>query len=500
MKLHPNEIRILRVLERKKSAEEIAEKTGLGIDAVMRGLSWLSTKNLVKVDERTEEIISLGKEGKIYAKNGLPERRILDQIKEIKDRVDVDAIKKRVGDRDANIGIGWLIKKRMIQIENGIVIVKNSGKTPDEKLLELLKKKEEISVNSIPGKLLPVLKLLKNRGDIIRSSRRREIWAIPTEKGLETSRKVKQREIEEEISQLSPEFILSGKWRDRKLREYDIEIYVRPEFPARRHPLQQAIDNIKEIFVGMGFKEIKGPLVESAFWNFDALFQPQDHPARDMHDTFYLKSPKRVKIEEFEKFSGKIKRTHEDGWTTGSTGWNYEWDENIAKKALMRTHTTAVTCRYLSKLKRDDLPAKVFCIGKAFRNESVDYKHLPEFYQVEGIVVDEDVNFKNLLGILDEFYRKMGFRVRFRPAYFPYTEMSVEPEVYLKDRGEWIELGGAGIFRPEVVKPLLGFDCPVLAWGLGLDRVVALRMGLDDIRELYLSDLNWLRKTGGING
>jgi len=271
---------------------------------------------------------------------------------------------------------------------------------------------------------------------------------------------------------------------------------VKPQAAARRHPLAREIERIREIFLSMGFKEVGGDYVESAFWNFDALFQPQDHPARDMHDTFYLTNPKKVEIPHFQKFKAKVKATHEAGGNTGSTGWGGEWSEQVARKTLLRTHTTAVTCRHLSTLSREDLPAKVFSVGRVFRNEALDYKHLPEFYQVEGIVAAEDVTFRNLLGILKTFYDAMGLKVRFRPGYFPYTEMSVEPEVYFEEKGDWIEMGGAGIFRPEVVEPLLGFECPVLAWGLGVDRVVAMKLGLDDIRIPYTNDLDWLRSAG----
>jgi len=272
-------------------------------------------------------------------------------------------------------------------------------------------------------------------------------------------------------------------------------VYVKPSYPAKKHPLQAELQRIRDIFQLMGFSEIKGGFVESAFWNFDALFTPQDHPARDMQDTFYLKTPKDIKILDYDKFSKKISETHENGWTTGSMGWGYKWDSSLPRKTLLRTHTTVVTGRYLTTLSEKDLPVKVFSIGKVFRNEALDYKHLSELYMVEGIVVDKNATFAHLLGILKEFYDQMGFKVRFRPAYFPYTEMSVEPEVYLERKGEWIELGGAGMFRPEVVQPLLGFDCPVLAWGLGVDRIVTLKLGLGDIRDLYISDLDWLRKT-----
>ncbi|RLI94477.1 MAG: phenylalanine--tRNA ligase subunit alpha [Candidatus Altiarchaeales archaeon] len=492
MELHPNEIEILRVLEGKLHAKEIARKTNLEIGAVMRALSWLSTKNLVEIEEKIEEEISLGDEGKVYAETGLPERRILNMIG---DRGSISEIKKKFGDEELNIGIGWLIKKKIARIRNGNIYVINPEKTEDERILEILRERGKISIDKIPRELIPGLKLLKGRGDVLKIIRKREIIASLTEKGSRIKEEICKKKITERISQLTPELILSRKWKNRGFREYDVKIFVKPEFPARKHPLQQFIDRIREIFIGMGFREIKGTLIESAFWNFDALFVPQDHPARDMHDTFYLKEPREIEIEGFERLKNLIKEVHENGWTTGSIGWDYKWDEREARRVLLRTHTTAVTCRYLSKLKRSDLPAKVFCIGKTFRNEAVDYKHLPEFYQVEGIVVDENANFRNLLGILNLFYREMGFRVRFRPAYFPYTEMSVEPEVYLKERGEWVELGGAGIFRPEVVKPLLGFECPVLAWGLGLDRLVALKLGINDIRTLYLCDLNWLRNS-----
>ena len=158
----------------------------------------------------------------------------------------------------------------------------------------------------------------------------------------------------------------------------------------------------------------------------------------------------------------------------------------------MRTHTTSVSVRELSQLSQ---PAKRFCIGRVYRNETIDYKHLPEFMQVEGIVVDENVRFKDLLGYLKEFYLRLGFKkIRFNPSFFPYTEMSTEIEVYFEDKKEWLELGGSGIFRPEVTEPL-GIKEPVLAWGLGFERPIILRLGLNDIRNFYYrNDLKMLRE------
>ncbi|OYT26001.1 MAG: phenylalanine--tRNA ligase subunit alpha [Candidatus Altiarchaeales archaeon ex4484_96] len=488
MELHPHEARILKVLKQKQSNKQIALKAGLSLDAVNRALSWLATKGLVSLREEFTEEITLRAEGKKYALEGLPERKILVFVKK---KAPLDVIQKKLGKKQTNIGLGWLKTKKQAVIEKGTLRIVNKEKRGDEMLLKLLAAKKKIDSSELTSEQNKALGLLKTRQSLIEVKEKKRMWANPTEKGL----RIGAKKTTESISQLTPEMLISGDWDKARLREYDIDLYVKPRQPAKRHPLSRLIDEIRAVFLSMGFTEIKGPLIESAFWNFDALFQPQDHPARDMHDTFYLEDIKDGVIEGFDKYRDKVKQTHLNGGSTESTGWGGTWSETEARKKLLRTHTTAVTCRYLTKLKKKDLPAKVFSVGKTFRNEAIDYKHLPEFYQIEGIVVDESVNFPNLLGILREFYQKMGFsKVRFRPAYFPYTEMSVEPEIYLEEKKEWVELGGSGIFRPEVVKPLLGFDCPVLAWGLGLDRVAAQNLGLTDIRDLYISDLGWLRK------
>jgi phenylalanyl-tRNA synthetase alpha chain len=484
--LHPHEVKILKELREKSRPEEVAEKAQIPLDAVMRASSWLATKNLVKIEETIIEEVSLEDEGLLYAVKGLPERQLVEAAK-INSLV--SEIKKLLPGPEMNFALGWINRKGMAKLDGEKIIVLDDSEKPDEKLIKLIKEKGKITAQELSPELKQGLDLLKKRRGVIKAVERRKITLVPTKEGMDLAKSG----IEETLSQLTPEMILSGSWKGKKFRPYDVGIYVKPESPAKRHPLQRLIAEIRNIFTDMGFKEISGNMVESSFWNFDALFQPQDHPARDMHDTFYLKNPKSIPIPDFEKFKDNVRKTHENGWTTGSTGWGYKWSEAEAKKTILRTHTTALTCRYLSQIKREDLPVKVFSVGKVFRNEAVDYKHLPEFFQVEGIVVDEDANFRNLLGILKEFYDHMGCKVRFRPGYFPYTEMSVEPEVYVPERNVWVELGGAGIFRPEVVKPLLGFDCPVLAWGLGLDRVVTQNLGLKDIRELYISDLELLR-------
>ncbi len=480
--LHPHEASILNELRERSTPEDIAKKAGIPLDAVMRASSWLCTKSLIKIEEKIFEEIKLDKEGVLYSAEGLPERRLINAITEEASLAD---LRQKFNESEINIALGWLNKKKQAILEKGFIKVIDRSETADEKLLKTLKEKGIMRSYELDSAQKQGLELLKKRKEVIKTAEKRSIWLIPTEEGIKTGKTITSTA----LSQLTPEMLVSGEWKGKKFRPYDACVYIKPEYPAKRHPLQRLIAEIRDMFCEMGFKEISGPIAQSAFWNFDALFQPQDHPARDMHDTFYLKTPSKIEIPDYDRFKKNVTETHENGWTTGSTGWGYKWSEDIAKKPILRTHTTAVTCRYLSTLKKQDFPSKVFCIGKTFRNEAVDYKHLPEFYQVEGIIVDEDANFRNLLGILKEFYDRMGCKVRFRPGYFPYTEMSVEPEVFIEEKNAWVELGGAGIFRPEVVKPLLGFDCPVLAWGLGLDRVVALNLGLNDIRNLYLSDL-----------
>jgi phenylalanyl-tRNA synthetase alpha chain len=492
--LHPNEKRILKALAENPEdtwydPSGLESASNLKADAISRAVSWLTTKGLVEVSGKVKQEISLDKEGVEYLKKGFPERRLMQKIGK---GSPIEELKKKEDPQVFNIGFGWLRKKNLVEVRDGFVKVKTNSETEDERILQKLGSGKLLLDGLSEGERKAV-EMLKSRQNVIKVSEEKLFRFKITKEG----RKIAQTlEEDESVSQLTPELITSGAWEGRKFRPYDVSVYVKPTYLAKKHPLQVEIQRVRDIFQLMGFSEIKGGFVESAFWNFDALFTPQDHPARDMQDTFYLKSPREIEIPDYEKFRKNVSATHENGWTTGSTGWGYKWDGDLPKKALLRTHTTVVTGRYLSMISEKDLPVKVFSIGKVFRNEALDYKHLPEFYQVEGIVVDKNASFRHLLGILKEFYDQMGFKkIRFRPSYFPYTEMSVEPEVFFEEKEEWIELGGAGIFRPEVVKPLLGFECPVLAWGLGVDRVVALKLGLNDIRNLYLSDLEWLRKT-----
>jgi len=467
------------------SPDEIAEQAGLDINAVMRTLDWLSAKGLVKIDETVEEHISLGAEGRVYVEKGLPERRVAKRLK--KGEMAVGEVGRIVSPSEVAIAIGWLRKKKMADIKQGRLVLADGGgaRTPDEELLDLIGN-GRIKCSELPEDLKSWIKPLLTRKDVIRLEEKTHRSISPTKKGRSIAES--GAIAEDGIGQVTHEMIKSGGWQGKDFRAYDPSAEVAPASSAKLHPLTRMIEEIADIFISMGFSEIEGPLVESAFWNFDALFVPQDHPAREMQDTFYLEQPSKADLPS-DALVSAISSAHKDGGSTQSEGWGYEWDRSLASQTLLRTHTTSTTIRHLAK--KEPLPIKVFSIGRVFRKERISYKHLPEFHQVEGIVVG-DVSFKNLLGILREFYARMGFeKIRFRPAYFPYTEPSLEVEVFFEKKQSWIELGGAGIFRPEVYMPL-GVEHPVLAWGLGLERLTMLRLDLTDIRALYKSDIDWL--------
>jgi len=471
------ELKLLKFLE-TNSLAEAGEKLGMG-DGVYSAAHALEAEGLITLKEDISEVISLGREGIVYAKEGLPERRALGLM--AKGPVSVRELGK-----DAPIVLMWLKKKGWGEISQGNITLTEKGRAAgvgkDEELLRLLttseKKKADLKGYD------EAIEMLRGRKDNLVIKDVRTFASELTKKGKEALSKGVV-ESKDGVSSLTHEMLKTGSWRGSKFREYGIR-EAEEIWPAKLHPLRIAIEKIRRIFLEMGFTETSGDFVESSFWNFDALFQPQDHPARDLADTFYLEN-----IEfELPQYHKKVKEMHESG-DSESRGWQYQWDPAAAMKAVLRTHTTAVSAHNLTK---GQLPAKMFSIGRVFRNESLDYKHLAEFHQVEGIVIGEDVNFRNLLWYLKEFYTKLGFKkIRFKPSYYPYTEMSCDAEVYFEDKKEWIELGGSGIFRPEVVKPLLGKEVPVLAWGLGLERPLMIRMGLDDLRTFYKNDLDWLR-------
>lgn len=482
----------LKSLHDKGSLEDIVQTGGFSQDVeVANASSWLQSKKLVIIDNRIKTIYSLGKEGKRYIEKQLPERRALIFLTEKGGAIKLKDLSAVLEFDEIPVAVGWLKT-------NGWVTIRKDKDT----MIEITEKgKKALSEVTIAEKIL--LKLHEHPDQEIEKESIRPLLSrknIIKEKELVTStillteqgKKILEIgfEIQDEISQVTSMVIKNNEWKEKPIRPYDIHAFAPALHGGKQHPLVKLISDIRQIFVEMGFQEIQGDYVESCFWNMDVLFIPQDHPAREMQDTFYCKNPSRIPISE-KQLLEEIAKVHENGGKTGSIGWGAAFSKTEGERALLRTHTTVNTIRYLYNHPKP--PCKVFSLERVFRKENIDNTHLPEFYQIEGIIHEENANFRQLIGILKEFYHRIGFeKIRFRPGYFPYTEPSMEVEVFWN--GKWMELGGSGIFRPEVTEPV-GVENPVLAWGLGLERLAMLKYCLSDIRSLYISDLDWLRNT-----
>ena len=494
--LHENERAVLLALKRRGPAttEELASATGLGRDAVEKACAWAETKGVVSVEEEASRAFSLTEEGRAYEAEGLPEKRLLRLVQ--KGEREIGSLREAF--RPLDIALVWIRRNDWATIRDGHLEPTDRGlqalarETLDERLLHKISE-SPLGEDQLDEASARRVGLMVKRGLLSRSEtveRRVEL----TEFGQTVVPHLESAQSARVVTQLTPELMRSGGWRDAFFQRYDVALPVPTLYPGKRHFISQVIDYIRRFWVELGFREMTGPLLELAFWNFDALFQPQDHPARDLADTFYMKRPRSGRLPDPELVR-RVRETHENGWTTGSTGWQYDWDPELARRCCLRTHTTSLSVNAIARLGEEDLPAKFFSVGRVFRNETIDWNHLMEFYQTDGIVIGDGVTFRDMQGYLKAYIEGLGARrFRFRPGYFPYTEMSMEAEVWIERRGAWMELFGAGMFRPEVVKPLLGKDVPVLAWGPGFERLVMESYGIERIGELYRNDLGLLRK------
>jgi phenylalanyl-tRNA synthetase alpha chain len=496
-KLHPLERKIVPVLRHSNVFSEIVKKSEMKEVEAMRALQWLQSKEVLKIREDVKEVILLGENGKKALEKGLPEKAFLESIKNKAKLLDKVREEINLSSQEMSACLGLLKGKAAIHIgaDKIISITEHGRKLFDQETLEetLLKKisKEEVDASKLKDEERLAFDNLRKRKDMIKTSLKKEWFIILSDVGKKLV--LANVGADKVVEKLTSTMLKTGSWKNKEFRAYDIKAKVPRIVFGKKHFVNEAISYVKKIWLEMGFQEMTGSMIQTAFWDLDALFVPQDHPAREMQDTFFLSKPVKGRIIDMALYN-RVKATHENGWTTGSKGWQYKFSEQKAQETLLRTHTTVLSARTIAALKKSDLPAKFFSIGKVFRNEALDWKHLFEFYQVEGIVVDPDANMTHLKGYLREFYNKMGFeKVRIRPSHFPYTEPSAEVEVFHPVKKEWVELGGSGIFRPEVVKPLLGIEVPVLAWGLGLERIITDYYDIVDLRDCYKNDLEQLR-------
>jgi phenylalanyl-tRNA synthetase alpha chain len=410
----------------------------------------------------------LTEEGKEYLEKGLPEKNLLDAL----EAGPLSFQEARGKIKNFDIALQWVKKKNLVRVDKGSLVLIRKEELPEQDALRKIYEGKEVD-----EKILQTL-----------------IERKLAEKVRHDIEELEKEVAGKEISQLSPQMIRTGMWRKASgFAPYSAEIQSTKKFPGKSHPYVQVLKEVREKMVGLGFVESRSPLVELSFWNFDALFVPQDHPARGLHDVLFIKDPKKGRLPEKE-LCDRVAETHKSGWITGSRGWGGKWSAEEARKLVARSHDTGISARTMHSLKREDLPYKMFFIPRVFRHEAVDAKHLAEFDQCAGIVAGENLNLRNLLGFLKEVITAVtgSKEVRFKPTYYPFTEPSVEGYVKHPKLG-WIEIGGAGIFRPELTLPL-GLEVPVLGWALGISRLAMIKLGLEDIRDIFSHDIAWLRE------
>uniref|UniRef100_A0A8C5LLP8 Phenylalanine--tRNA ligase alpha subunit n=1 Tax=Leptobrachium leishanense TaxID=445787 RepID=A0A8C5LLP8_9ANUR len=459
---------------------ELASALGVDHQQVVGAVKSLqSLGEIIEAEQRSSKRWELTPEGEEIAREGSHEARVFHSLPK-EGMAQSQLMKLPIG----KIGFSKAMSNRWIKLDKSadggprvfqaVDLVEDAVK---EKLLLVLQGKEE-GVNDKERSELKKRKLL-NEVTI------KTYW-VTKGSGFSTS-------IAKQETDLTPEMIASGSWREKTFKAYNFNaLGVMPEC-GHLHPLLKVRTQFRQIFLEMGFTEMPtNNFIESSFWNFDALFQPQQHPARDQHDTFFLQDP--AFATEFPmEYLERVKKVHSEGGY-GSQGYKYDWSIKEAQKNILRTHTTAVSARMLYKLAQQEefTPVKYFSIDRVFRNETLDATHLAEFHQIEGVVADYGLTLGNLMGVLKEFFNKLGItKLRFKPAYNPYTEPSMEVFSYHEGLKKWVEVGNSGVFRPEMLLPMgLPEGVSVIAWGLSLERPTMIKYGINNIRELVGHKVN----------
>ena len=467
--LHQHERKLLLSLSGTEPLEGVSKKTGINKDAMLRSAFVLQEYGLVDVVEDSQEAIVLTEEGRKFLNEKFPEQRVMEHASR-------QAQVSSLTEEERKIGVSWAVRNRWVKIANGsLQLISKQDRYPLYEALSSISEGKEVDKKAVAS--------LIERGSVESKVTKSYSFKLTSE-GQAAAKKIKESgdSGRGEINELSHALIVSGEWKNSKFRKYNLKAEVERAKKGAAHPINEYARQIKDIFVSMGFEEMEGNEIESGFWNFDALFTPQDHPARELHDTFYLSKPSELDYP--DEIGQRVKETHEKSW-------KYAWDKTVPKQAVLRTHSTTLSAHKLDSLRKKRKPGKFFAISRVYRNEATDFKHLAEFYQIEGIVAWKNANFRNLFGVLQTFYDKLEIEIRFRPHYFPYTEPSVEVERWDEKRNQWIELAGAGILRPEVSIPLWN-AYPVLAWGMALERPLMKKLDLKDIRTPYQNDVSWI--------
>ncbi len=470
----------------KISIEELASILYLKPEEIMRDLAELENKGLIKINRIIEELPTLTMEGQEALLHGLPEERVFRVMYRCIDRsveefINCVVLEAGVEFSTAKIGLQHLIRHGCLRVVEGRVIVGNEFKC--HKALEeaawIRGYLKEISNTTTPKKRTQLLSIVKRR-KLVRVEKHKRIFVEPTKTLLKLYRKGKISS-KEVLTVVKP--IYAPRLDEYHIKEFDLRIPPPTPTGSRLNAYMEFLDLVRDILISMGFEEYKGPHVELEFWNFDALFQPQDHPAREIHDTFFVKTDFHGRVG--KELLDRAKKIHGEGW-------GYEWNPLRALRPVLRTQTTAVSTRIIYMKGGGEYRA--FTLDRVFRPETLDAKHAMEFYQLDGIIVGRNISFKHLLAFFKEFAAALGIRkVWFKPGYFPFTEPSVEGFIKHPHLG-WIEVFPGGVFRPEVMEILGAKGYRAIAWGIGIDRLAMSVLGLDDIRDLFSRDLYFIRR------
>jgi len=500
--LHPLEIKVLNsIADTPLTIEEISSQLSLNEAQTRSGINWLEAKKLIdKSGKNTFTKFTLTEKGKEYSQKELPELAIYKyisanpdcQINHLMSNLEVD--KKDIGS-----AFGFLKKNNALrQNDKGILAIAEGFDLPYyTQLSSLLEKISQLGqilsrdMDEADSQTLTKALDIQLHKHFFKTKESDIFTYMLTPAGRELKVVLEKEKVSgDEISQITPEILKEKSWKEKSFRQYNIQLPGPHILIGKKHPYREFLDFLKYKFVGLGFSEMRGSLVETEFWNMDALFMPQTHPARDIHDGYYIKDPTSAQQIE-EPFFSRVANTHENGGNTDSRGWGYSFSKEKAKQLILRSQGTVLSARTLAK--KPHIPGRYFSIARCFRYDKVDATHLADFFQVEGIVLSQDANISTLMGLLELFAKKIALAkdIKFTPGYFPFTEPSVEVHIKHPKLG-WYELGGSGIFRPEVTEPL-GITAPVLAWGLGVDRMAMMALRFNDNRDLFSRDLDLIR-------
>ena len=506
-RLHPIEVAILTALcaQSPTSEADLITHTRLDPAQVSMGIGWLQAKRYIMMtSERVANIVSLTPTGVEFARSGSILERIFNSALDAKQQghlLTMTTLQQTLGLHAGDLSgpIGALKKEASIRIGPGGTIEPTQPTSALTTQLSTLIKDLSHGPSSYDTRQEQERTIINTFSQ--RRGRPHEPFRVDehvmrsfslTDAGRSTAAAVVAAGATEGYAQLTPDILKDGSWRHTTARPYTIALRPPRIATGKKHPYRSFLDKVKTTLVGMGFEEMRGPIIESEFWNMDALYIPQFHSARDIHDVYFVKDPVHSDIIP-EPYVSQVAATHRDGWTTGSRGWGYPFNETRTRRLVLRSQGTAVSSRMLAS--QPKTPGKYFSIARCFRYDQIDATHATDFFQTEGIVLGNTITFQTLLGLLTLFANEMAqtTAVKFAPAYFPFTEPSVELHIQHPQLG-WIELGGAGLLRPEVTHPL-GITVPVIAWGLGLDRMAMVALDIHDIRNLFTADLDLIRHT-----